>query len=474
VTAPVASATRRVTAILIGLAVAMVTIWSGLALGGVGILVLLLTAFASGVLHFGSRVLDLRRVGFVAFWFFIYLSSVLLPGLAVASGHEGEAVNRYVFSIVSVLVTVPMGVVLANLLAGFHGSEITAFFDRAVEKPGTSFHDSAVFWVLLGFAVALTFLYLTEVQVIPLVFLVRNPGSAAELVFLREDSFKLLDSPFVYWYDVLRRAVYPFLVACALGRWMATGEKRWRWAFFTSAGAGFFFNSLSLAKAPVAIIILVSVLFFYVYKGGKISLRGAVTGVVSVMAFPVIVLVALARGNGVGFWALVQALFERMFVTPAEILANYFIIFPDTVEFLGGRSIGRLAWLQGTPVFDVANYAFQFMFPNGALSGSAPAAFIGYFYADWGIPGVLVGGLATGVILQMLQIYLVRQPKTIEVVAAFGFMYWGVWQINLAALPMSMLSGGPLFVLALLWMSRAGGRFLRVAARPSPFDPSVP
>ena len=62
--------------------------------------------------------------------------------------------------------------------------------------PGTP--ELAAFAVVLAVTLALTAGYLIETPVIPLLYLLRNPGSALVVVGLREESFKLLNSPFVY------------------------------------------------------------------------------------------------------------------------------------------------------------------------------------------------------------------------------------------------------------------------------------
>jgi hypothetical protein len=52
--------------------------------------------------------------------------------------------------------------------------------------------------------------------------LIRNLASATVLIDLREESFKLLESLFVYAYDVPRNVVYPFLIALSLDYYLTT------------------------------------------------------------------------------------------------------------------------------------------------------------------------------------------------------------------------------------------------------------
>ena len=127
---------------------------------------------------------------------------------------------------------------------------------------------------------------------------------------------------------------------------------------------GTLYAAFSIAKAPVAVIALVICLFLYLYVGGRIGLRGVLAGFTAVFLFPVAVLVASVEGTGLRPFAIVRGIFLRLFYLPAEILYYYFELVPDTLPYLHGRTIGRLSWILGEPEFDIANYVFQYMFPD--------------------------------------------------------------------------------------------------------------
>ncbi|MBK8004899.1 MAG: hypothetical protein IPK12_13440 [Gemmatimonadetes bacterium] len=161
-----------------------------------------------------------------------------------------------------------------------------------------------------------------------------------------------------------------------------------------------FFASLSLAKAPVALIVLVACFYWYLDRGGRLSLRLLLGGTVLVLSFPLAVLLLLSATTDVTVGKLLEAILRRLFVLPAEILYAYFEIIPVRLAFLHGRTIGRVAWLLGEPAFNLSNYVYQYMFPTRIESGAAPAAFLGFFYADFGMIGVVLGGVAAGAICQ--------------------------------------------------------------------------
>ena len=453
-----------VAAALLGLVVALLGLappWEAFGLAA-------LLAASMALMHRAIGLLDLRHITFPAFWYLTYLAAVVVPGLVVAADRDHPNEPTFLFAMLSVLVTAPAGMLLANAAARFARAETGAFFARALPATAPGLHYRVVFWSAIGGTLLMVGQYLREVPSIPLFYLIRHPGSLAEVTLLREESFKLLESRFLYFYEVLRKVGFPVLVAVSLGQYLQTRAREWWRAFLFVSVLGIFFASLSVAKAPVALIALIGCFTWYLHRGGRLSVRAVVLGALLVLCFPLAVLLALSTRAEVTVWTLLVAIMRRLFVLPAEILYSYFEIFPARLDFLHGRTIGRVAWLLGEPSFSLSSYAYQYIFPGGIDSGSAPAAFIGYFYADFGLAGVVLGGLLTGVIIQSVHIYLVRRPKTVLSLASYAFMYWAFWQANLAALPQTVLSGGCFFVLGGMVLFEAAERFLDRAVRTVP------
>jgi oligosaccharide repeat unit polymerase len=305
--------------------------------------------------------------------------------------------------------------------------------------------------------------YLIEAPVIPLLYLLRNPGSALVVAGLREESFKLLESRFLYFYGVTRNVVYPFLVALALGYYLTTRRTSLLVLFLFTAAVGLFFAAASVAKAPVAVIMLVTVLLVYLYRGGQFNWRAVAAGFVAVFVFPVVVVVQSAMGLGFNAGDVALAILRRLFYVPAEVLYNYFVVVPDIVPYLNGRTIGRLQWIIGEEDINIANVVYRYMFPGRLESGLSNTSFIGYLHADFGLPGVLLGGALAGALLQVCQLWLVRRPKTVVTLAAYAYFLWIAWKINASSLTQILLSGGVIVILALVGFLREGAAFFALA-----------
>jgi hypothetical protein len=169
-----------------------------------------------------------------------------------------------------------------------------------------------------------------------------------------------------------------------------------------------------------------------------------------VLLFPIVVIsVAYQDVADVGF--VFQAMSERLFYIPSEAVYYYFEVFPSHHEFLHGRSIDKFARLMGWLPFDSANYVGMYEDPTGLESVSDNAAFIADLNADFGMLGVLLGGILTGFIMQWFHIFAVRRKKTIITVALYAFLVYMFWFLNSTSLPIVLASNGVILICLISW-----------------------
>jgi oligosaccharide repeat unit polymerase len=420
-----------------------------------------------GALISRASGLSLRRLTVPGVWYYSYLTTTIVPAMLVASETHTRYVAPFLFAVVITLITAPLGMWLVNVASGGGRHQIQAFFQAPVDRrpPGTP--ELAAFAVVLAVVLALTAGYLIETPVIPLLYLLRNPGSALIVVGLREESFKLLNSPFVYFYDVVRNVVYPFLIAVALGYYLSSRRPLWLVLLLITAGVGVFYAAASIAKTPVAVIMLVTALFVYLYRGGRFGWRTMVVSFLAVFVFPVAVVFQSFSGMGFQASDIALAIVRRVFYVPAEVLYNYFVVVPDIVPYLNGRTIGRVQWILGESDINIANFVFQRMFPTRLESGLANTSFLGYLHADFGVPGILLGGALAGALMQLCQLWLSRRPKTMVTLAAYAYFLWVAWKVNSQSLTQILLSGGAVVILLLVGTLRHGAAFFAMStARP--------
>jgi hypothetical protein len=199
-----------------------------------------------------------------------------------------------------------------------------------------------------------------------------------------------------------------------------------------------------------------------------------VVSFLAVFVFPVAVVFQSFSGMGFQASDIALAIVRRVFYVPAEVLYNYFVVVPDIVPYLNGRTIGRVQWILGESDINIANFVFQRMFPTRLESGLANTSFLGYLHADFGVPGILLGGALAGALMQLCQLWLSRRPKTMVTLAAYAYFLWVAWKVNSQSLTQILLSGGAVVILLLVGTLRHGAAFfaMSTARHPGETKPS--
>jgi hypothetical protein len=199
----------------------------------------------------------------------------------------------------------------------------------------------------------------------------------------------------------------------------------------------------------------------YLYKGGKLSKKAIVILVILMLAFPFLV-TALAYSTEVGIWNSLGSVATRLFYTPAWGLYYYFEIFPVYHDYLYGQAFAKpILLVLGLPYFYVENYVYLYMSPGGLPSGHENDAFISNFHADFGVVGVLLGGVLTGILMQSLQIRLTRQKKTILNIAIYAFLVYAFWVLNSGSITSVLFVNGVIPVFLFVWAIEVAESFLR-------------
>jgi oligosaccharide repeat unit polymerase len=435
--AVLASRSSRVLLLLCSVAVSIVSLW---------------------FMQATTRIFDLRRPSIPGVWFFCFVSMCWIPSLLIfmevtPEGYSytiypGRHLYTFLLATTSSLLTIPLGVWLANRVFHFKATDARKYFESAT-VPTTE--GSRAYECLLAAALALTALYFCEVKEWPVVAMFRDSGNFAYLALLRDESFSALDSHFVYAYSVLREALYPFLTALAFANYLATKKRKWLLMFLLSLAAGIMFASISIARGPVATILLVVTACWYLCRSGKVSSKQIVLGLALVLAFPVLVSLLVSALDTTIFDA-VKIVFVRLCYGPAYVAYVYFEVIPKEIHFQYGATIGKLAWLLGEEHADLPRYVLFTIYPNAFESGSAGGAFFAEFYADFGLPGVLGGGVLMGMVMQSVQVLLTRRRRTTASMAAYAFMFYAFFMTTSRPLPTVLLSTGVFFVLMFWWI----------------------
>lgn len=406
------------------------------------------------LVRLSCRPFDLRRITIPGFWYLTYLVIILWPAFYVYFENDHPSRVKFLLGVESVLITVPLGWWLASVMLSFSHSEVEQFFTTPLAPSQITPRFPKALLGFFGFALILSLFYLWEVKAVPLFYLIANPGDALAVAILREESFKLLDSPLLYLYFILRAVLYPFLIMVSVGAYLVTRTRRWLFWMVAISITGVIYASLTIAKGPVATILLMLAFFFYYYRHGRIGLRAGFIFLIVILLFPIFVVAWAYTGIGLDLaqiGGVFQALGDRIFHIPAEMIYSYFEFFPAQMGHLHGRSIGLISAIFRMNHVDTPNVVGQFIYPYGIESITANAAFIGDMYADFGMGGVLVGGVLAGVVMQALHIFAIRRRKTIVSLAVYAFLVVAFLMLHSTALPQIMASNGAVLIFVFAW-----------------------
>ncbi|HLW60861.1 MAG TPA: O-antigen polymerase, partial [bacterium] len=286
---------------------------------------------------------------------------------------------------------------------------------------------------------------LSSVGAIPLVELLKLHGRGFDQ--LRIHSLVALNSPLRYAYAVLIEVVYPSLVAIAFGSWLHTRTIAWLVLLVLTACGGAVSAGASGARSGIAVILVVALATLYLYRKGRVGRNFVLWSLGVVLVFPVAITVALYHTDVLYALRLIGV---RLFYTPAYIQYLYFQLVPGHIGYLHGRTSPIFAWLTGQGYFDLPRYVVRIPWPGAPVDATASGPFIGDFYVNFGVPGVMLGGVLAGVVMQLLQIWLVRHRKTITSLAVYAFLLYVFSTLSYRPLQVILWSGGVFFVL-LIW-----------------------
>jgi hypothetical protein len=403
-----------------------------------------------------TQLFNFKRITITGFWYFTYLAMIFFPAFFVFADQEGPYRDRFLFAVHSVLITVPVGWLLAKWFYRQHDRENEGFFSAEIVGTGHRRRSKSVYWLLLVPSLILVVLYFRSVGTIPLFYLFSHPGEYMQIALLREDSFKLLDSPFNYAFSVIRSVIFPLLVMVSFGFYLQTRTRTWRNLFWGTLAVALFYCSLSVAKLPVAAIVAMLGLFVYYYYKGVIGKKALAVMLIFLFLFPLVVIWVAYSGipalhSGIPAIEAFYAIGDRLFYVPSEVVYYYFEVFPHYHGFLYGRSINKFARLMGWVPIDTANYVGVYAHPGAIESVLANGAFIADLNADFGMPGVLIGGVIAGFVMQWFHVHAIRRRKTVVRIALYSFLTYTFWFLNSSSLPIILASNGAILAFVISW-----------------------
>jgi len=425
---------------------------------GVGIL-LLGSIF---VMQKTCEILNPKLVSLQTFSFGGYLFMIALPSVLQNPIQYTDFLNvlnpkqTFQQTVTLGLFAYAIGTLFANKMLHFNTKEQKKYFSTKVLKD--EYENSFLTTILLSIlSTCILLAYLLQIDLplsdYPIVKMFAS-SSISELALAREKVFKLIDPRWnssqtaflFFFYLALRVWLFPFLVVYSFLSFLVTREKRWLYLFAINFFQSVFYAALSIARAPVAALMLRIALAWHYFKLCVVGKMRAVLIILLIVSFPVLV-TTLAYGHANALSGLL-AVFRRLFITPAEDLFVYFEAFPIYFDFQrGGTLLKPFFHLLRWEHFYIENEVYNFQFPfSDVKSGHANAAFLSNLYADFGPYGSIVGSGVAGLIIQYINVCLVRSTRNVMTVTMYAYLVYTLWIINFGSLTSVLGTNGLLFI----------------------------
>jgi oligosaccharide repeat unit polymerase len=407
-------------------------------------------------MHSLVPMFSVKQVTVPATLYWMFFLRVYLPSHVIFLENQGSARIKYITGVWIVLLFIPAGMLFAQLIFRSGRCNTVNFFNRMTSDTiALPRYNNLWFVGLLILSLSVMAYHISILRTLPIFALLRNPGQALLFTEAREESFKTLVVPGSMKYLMMwtRAIFFPLLTMLCWGAYRISRKRKWLRRGLLVLSLSLFYASITLAKGPVAKFVLALILFYWLWYAEKLSLWTIFTSVGLVFSYPFLVNFLKYGKNIVlsDILATLSGLWYRVFYITAQMPYLYFELFPIQGKFLGGRSIGLLSRLTGQEFFNTSTYVYQYFFGGRIETGYANSAFIGDLYADFGMIGVLMGTLLFGFVLQILQIYMERQPKTTWLMAVYPLLCSAATSAVSINIPVTLLSGGILVLVAILW-----------------------
>ncbi|HIB14146.1 MAG TPA: hypothetical protein EYO19_01655 [Candidatus Marinimicrobia bacterium] len=364
-------------------------------------------------------ILTLPGFFYVHFIVFIFLGS---PVFFLLKGADNF---QYIIATHLVMLIFPLGIVIMNKLMKI---KFQLVFNSYMQEPVNDEQSGNQFIFLylfvLGVAITVTLLYYSKLEIIPINFMINNllgDINITDLAKLRESSTTTFKLGKLHRYKFFMAQLIPFLVVLAMLKSKLTKKNVWRILFVVLAVFAMYRSISDLQKKPLLDFIILLFTASWIFRG-KINWKqvGILVGVsIGILSLMYIFIMGLTDRP---FLTLLEGISSRLFLGQTAPLYYYFSLFPSSHDFVHGASLPNPAGIFQFEHFPITKWIFV----NGLnrsweIVGTAPSAFIGEMYANFGYPIMVLSILVLSLILQYIQIKFITRPRTLLLTAFYAY-----------------------------------------------------
>ena len=347
----------------------------------------------------GIRIASIPSTIITTFTIFIAIPSIYI---LMIMDHQNEV--PYFYSILLFYVLFPTGLFLGQRYRRINFNRTWNILNGQIKRSENDKQFYEIIVLLFSVSILIFCGYLLRVNELPLIELIKNPGDSTKFFFMREEALKALDMTkgeryLFFW---LRSLFIPFGIIGSLLLSSTYRKHKYKILFILFFIFGLIVNTITLEKSPIASIFL-SIAAYIFLKREKVKPSLIISLILLTLVSPILISYFIFIDREDVFDIILWSYINRLIVTPAEVLFYYFQYFPDTHDFLLGRSSQLFSWMHAEGTFPVSNYIAKLWWNMPKTTGFANANFLGNFWADFGWYGTTISTFVFGIMAHLFQ-----------------------------------------------------------------------
>lgn len=361
--------------------------------------------------------------------FFMLMYLALMPYGAIVTFVEMDHPMRYTYllAVLSVLVTFPIGVALANSILTRPSTVIRRYVRSQLVAAPTDRQFAPTFFALLLLGIPILTMYLGYSEHVQLLEVIKKYPTNIDAVTLKFSGADDLPRMVQYSFEVLRRFILPLCVLFAY-LMASTGRRSWQIAFWPLLVGGLFVSALTLDRAPPVAFLVMLVLGYILRTPQSLAKAFSNVRLLSIMTLAMIV------GGIVSVLQYQSEFTSDSVISSAAYVLKYRILqdapymastafetFNESTGFLYGKYMRIFSLMPG----------FEYVESSDTIySPAAPVGFVGDLWRNFGWPGVILGTVLIGFAYQTIQVKLFVR-KTVFMLSIHVILLIGsIWIIH--------------------------------------------
>lgn len=298
------------------------------------------------------------------------------------------------------------GFFIGGRMFGISKKRITINYNQKDNKISTS-----LFYILLTLSIGIFIIYLGKVQHIAVLEAIKGTNRFL-IAYYRSEMTN--NFPNYHRFALFFNTIIPYLSYIAWAEFLITKRKKWRNLFILVFVVSSFALVMDTQKAPIIWYLAALASIFWVVKDFKINPK-AIFKIGSVFMIVLMMMYSFFMGADLNINTLKNPI-QRAFTGQLAPLYWYLEIYPDQIEFIGGKTFpnpgGILPWESYRYTVEVSNYVREFnndvRLDN--IVGSSPTAFFGELWVNFGIWLNILLPLYLGIVIIIIHKQFIKRP----------------------------------------------------------------